>query len=73
VPRYRIHGSLYEPSCDGADKDGYIHFWEVVDAPTADEALAITHENYGEYNTLHVHGIAHNAADAKSWLGQNDD
>jgi hypothetical protein len=71
MPKYKIHGFLYEPSCDGAGKDGYIHFWEVIEAPTQDEAVEMAKEDYGEYNTLICHGTVANQTDEDRWLGQN--
>jgi hypothetical protein len=71
MPKYKIHGSLYEPSSDGADKNGYIHFWDVVDAPTETEAKTLTAEDYGDYMTLEGHGEASSARDEKAWLARN--
>ena len=73
MPKFKIHGSMYEPSCDGADRNGYIHFWDVVDAPTQEEAMAMTYEDYGEYNTLDVNGTADTIADELNWLSKNPD
>lgn len=72
MPKFKIHGSLYEPSCDGADKNGYIHFWDVFDAPTESEAREMAYEDYGEYNALEMAGIIKDKADEKAWLAKND-
>jgi hypothetical protein len=71
--KFKIHGSMYEPSSDGADKSGYIHFWDVIEAPTAQEAMEMAWEDYGDYNTLEVAGTVTSKADEKSWLANNPD
>lgn len=73
MPKFRVLGQLYEPSCDGADKDGYIRFWDVVEAVDTDEAIELTRENYGEYNSITVYGEATNEAEEKAWLAKNPD
>jgi hypothetical protein len=73
MPRFKIHGFMFEPSSDGADKNGYIHFYDVVEAETQTEASDITYEDYGEYNTLEFHGEAKNKSDEKAWIARNPD
>jgi len=73
MPKYKIHGFLYEPSADGVDKNGYLHFWDVVEAPTVKEAYEMTWEDYGEYNTLECAGEAKSKHDEQLWLKQNAD
>lgn len=73
MPKFKVHGFMYEPSCDGADKNGYIHFYDVVEAADQKEAYAIAWEDYGEYNTLDCDGIAKNKHDEQLWLKRNAD
>jgi hypothetical protein len=72
MPKFKVHGMLYEPSCDGADKNGYIHFFDVIEAPTKSEAMSMAWEDYGEYNTLDVAGTITSPLDAIAWLARND-
>jgi hypothetical protein len=45
MPKYKIHGSMYEPGIDnGSDANGYIHFWDVVEAETRFEAFELIYE-----------------------------
>jgi len=73
MPKFKIHGMLYEPDCDGADKNGYIHFYDVFDAPTQESAMEMAYEDYGEYNALQVCGTVSGKTDEKIWLAQNPD
>lgn len=69
--KFKLHGHLYEPSCDGADKNGYIHFYEVIEASSATEAIAIAKEDYGDYNTVESHGEIIGPLDEQTWLARN--
>jgi hypothetical protein len=71
--RHKVHGFLLEPSSDGADKNGYIHFYDVIEADSQDEAFRMAYEDYGEYNTLEHHGIARTDAEVEDWLAKNPD
>ena len=71
--KFMLHGMLYEPSCDGADKNGYIHFYDVFEAESQDEAMNMAFEDYGDYNTIEFGGIANTKADEKKWLARNPD
>lgn len=72
MPKFKIHGFLYEPG-EGADKNGYIRFWDVVEASTENEAKQLTAEDYGEYMTLEIHGTATSKKDEEAWLAKNPD
>ena len=74
MPKFKIHGFMFEPGTDnGSDRNGYIHFYDVIEAPAEDEAFGIAYEDYGEYNTLECAGIAKTKADEKAWLAKNPD
>jgi len=63
---------MYEPGEDnGSDKNGYIHFWDVVEAKDEKEAMQIAWEDYGDYNTLEVAGVAKSKHDEQLWLKKN--
>jgi len=70
--RYMVRGSWYGgPNEDGADKDGYLIFYDIVTATNEEDAIADTAENYGEHNTIRVHGIAKDKAAEEAWLARN--
>ena len=69
--KYMVRGSIYEPSCDGADKDGYLIFYEVYIARSEQEAIAKAGQDYGEMNTIRVHGVAKNKEQEKAWIARN--
>jgi len=70
--RYLVRGSFYGPNEDGADKDGYIRFWDVVSATSPELAKQMTEEDYGDYNNIEVVSIADNKKHEEHWLRKNN-
>jgi len=70
--KFKVHGFMYEPGTDnGSDANGYIHFYDVVEAINETNARQIAWEDYGDYNTLEIHGVVASKADEKAWLAKN--
>ena len=68
-------GPAVEPARpgEGADADGYIRFWDVIEADTEAEAIKMAEEDYGDYNAISVHGEARSKVDEKNWIARNPD
>lgn len=73
MPKFKVHGSMYEPSSDGANADGYLNFWDVVEADDEQEAIEIAKEDYGDYNHVTIHGTVKSETDETKWLARNPD
>jgi hypothetical protein len=69
--KYMLRGSMYEPSCEGADSDGHVTFYDVVIARSEQEAIKMAEEDYGDMNVIRVHGIAKTKEQEKAWIARN--
>ena len=69
--KFKVTGSIYEPSCDGADRDGYLRFWDVIEAEDALEAVELAKEDYGDYMAVEHEGEVKSNDDEKKWLARN--
>jgi len=70
MPRYKVTGSFYEPG-EFAGKDGYIRFWDVIEADTGQDAIEMALEDYGDFNHVTCEGEIVSKADEKEWLAKN--
>lgn len=71
--KYMVHGYWYGgPDEDGVDKQGYLHFYDVMIAKSENEAKAMAAEDYGDYNTIEVVGIVKDKTQETFWLRKND-
>lgn len=72
--KYMVHGYWYGgPDEDGVDKEGYLHFYDIIITTSPDKAKAMAAEDYGDYNTIEVVGIARDNAQEGHWLKKNDE
>jgi len=70
--RYMVHGHWYAgPDEEGGDKQGYIHFYDIMIATSPEAAKEMAAEDYGDYNYIEVVGIAKDNAQEKSWIAKN--
>jgi hypothetical protein len=71
MPKFKVHGSFYGPNEEGANKEGYIEFWDVIEADTETEAIEMAKEDYGDYNAISCSGTVRNHADEIAWVARN--
>src|SRR5580765_6266886 len=70
--KYMVHGHWYAgPGEEGVDRQGYIHFYDIMIATSPEAAKEMAAEDYGDYNYIEVVGIAKDKTQEKSWLAKN--
>jgi hypothetical protein len=69
--KYMVRGSTYEPG-EFSGSDGYIRFWDIIQATSPEKAKKMAEEDYGDYNHIEVVGIAKDKAQEEHWLRKND-